>query len=110
GVIRSFGPAAEGDPGVRAVDVHAPIGGQGALNQLANSALNRDISDHRHATKLRGNRLRRVAIDVGDHHGGRAFLLETSAQGTTDSATPTRDDGDRALQLHARPTTATRPG
>ena len=99
GVVRCFRSAAEGDAGIRAVDVDPAVGVDRSLDQLLDSELSGDIGWDRESAHFLRDGLRSLDIDVGDHDGRRTLILKPAAEGATNSAAAAGHHDDRVPEF-----------
>jgi hypothetical protein len=99
-LVGCFGPTRERDAGIGAVDIDPPICRDGAAHQFRNVRLHRDVRGHGRATDLRGDPLRRLAVDVGHHDLAGAVGLKPPAERAADASATARHDYDATKDFH----------
>ena len=95
-----LGTAAEGDAGVRAIDVDAAETVSGLADELSDLGFDGDVHGHCDTTHRRRHCCRPVGVQIGDHDTGRTRSREGATEGCADATPAPGDDGDAPRNLH----------
>ena len=91
---------ATADARVREEHVDSAVRCLGLLDEPADIVLLAHVGDDREPVDVAGDRLRGVALDVGDDHRARAGPGKRTTQRLTETVRPTGHDHDPVGELH----------